>query len=229
MLSECSEESYWIPSRLELRAWFQRNAPSLGELYEGSLRMLYGEKNFPGRTRFVAHAIREIRNRLPDYITGPKVGGTFQWKNRLDELARDWQKARFSLDGIIPAEVSVEQSIPSSEIMVPRRLIEKIAILIKDHVESRETRKEAAMRLFEGITPENQNLRDTLRPVINQWLDVTEWFVDIVHEGHEQNRNSVPEELNRHFELFEATLGALLRRFFKTVEELDEILEDANS
>ncbi len=31
------------------------------------------------------------------------------------------------------------------------------------------------------------------------------------------------------FENFEATLFALVRGFFKTLEELDEILEDANS
>lgn len=75
-------ETYWTEPRQELRAWFQRNAPSLGELYEGALRMFFAPE-FPGRVRFVAHAVREIRNRLPDAIAGPKIGGTFQWINKL--------------------------------------------------------------------------------------------------------------------------------------------------
>jgi len=54
MGSEYQAETYWTEARLELRAWFQRNAFSLGELYEGALRMLF-DSQFPGRTRFVAH------------------------------------------------------------------------------------------------------------------------------------------------------------------------------
>ena len=146
-----------------------------------------------------------------------------------NELVKDWQRAGFSLDGVIPTEVTAAQTMPSEDMMMPRRLVQKIAILLKGHVEVREKRKEAAMRLFEGIAPANQNLRDTLRPVISQWLDVTEWFVDVVHEGDNQSPNTNPKELRKYFELFETTLGALLSGFFKTVEGLDEILEDANS
>ncbi|MBN2413960.1 hypothetical protein JXQ31_19960 [candidate division KSB1 bacterium] len=63
-------ESYWTKERLDLKAWFQRNAPSLGELYEGVLKLLYTDEKIPGWTRFVAHAIREIGNRLPDIVIG---------------------------------------------------------------------------------------------------------------------------------------------------------------
>jgi hypothetical protein len=221
--------AYWTQPRLELREWFNRNAPSLGELYEGALRMLYGENNFPGTTRFVAHAVREIRNRLPDVIAGRR-GGTFDWKTKLDELAKDWQRAGFSLDGVIPTEVTAGESVPSTDVRMPRRLMQNVAILLKDHVEAREKPKEAAIRLFRSISPENNHsLHDSLRPVINQWFEVTEWFVKNVHEGHDQNRNTDLKELKKYFELFESTLGALIRGFFKTVEGLDEILEDTNS
>jgi len=219
---------YWTQPRLELREWFNRNALPLGELYEGSLRMLYGESNFPGSTRFVAHAVREIRNRLPDVIAGRR-GGTFDWKSRLDRLANDWQRAGFSLDGVIPTDVTAGGSVPSTGMSIPRRLMQNVAILLKDHVDAREKPKEAAIRLFRGISPGSPSLHDSLRPVINQWFEVTEWFVKNVHEGHDQNRNTDLEELKKHFELFESTLGALIRGFFKTVEGLDEILEDANS
>jgi len=228
MRSEYQMEGFWTEARRELKAWFNRNAPSLGELYEGGLRLLF-MGDFPGRTRFVAHTVREIRNRLPDVITGVKTGGMVQYKNKLDVISKDWQKAGFPLDGTIPVSVIIEQGFPSVDVPVPRMLFDKIAILIKDHVDARERPEEAAFRLFEGIAPENQELRDTLRPIIRQWLDVTEWFQKKAHDSGAQDNEIDGKEYLRYFELFEATLGALVRGFFNTVEGLDEILEDANA
>ena len=37
------------------------------------------------------------------------------------------------------------------------------------------------------------------------------------------------DELERQFVLFERTLMAIVRQFYTTVDELDQILEDANS
>src|SRR3990172_9814367 len=114
-------ENYWTGRRKELLAWFVRHSPSLGELYQGALWMIF-TPNFPGRVRLVAHAVREIRNRLPDVIAGTKTGGTFQWKNALDRLAKDWQKAGFSLDGTIPTSFTGGQTIPSDEISIKPQL-----------------------------------------------------------------------------------------------------------
>lgn len=150
MASEYQTEDFWTGPRRELRAWFHRNAPSLGELYEGALKMLF-ISNFPGRTRFVAHTVREIRNRLPDVIAGAKTSGMVHYKNRLDVISKDWRRAGFSLDGTIPVSFITKQELPSADIPVPRMLFEKIAILIKDHVDRREKPEEAAIRLFEGI------------------------------------------------------------------------------
>jgi hypothetical protein len=111
MAPEFQRGDFWIGPRRELRSWFERNAPSLGELYEGALKMLF-MGNFPGRTRFVAHAVREIRNRLPDVIAGVKTGGTVQYKNNLDMISKDWQKAGFLLDGTIPTSIITEPAFP---------------------------------------------------------------------------------------------------------------------
>ena len=61
-------EASWTPRRVDLRSWLQRNAPSLGELYVGAVLLVFG-RPIPGRVRFVAHAVREIRNRLPDVVS----------------------------------------------------------------------------------------------------------------------------------------------------------------
>lgn len=223
-------KAFWTPARLELRSWLQRNAPSLAELYEGAVRLTY-ESPLSGQVRFVSHAVREIRNRLPDVISGIKGGGQLQYKNRLDDLVKAWQNAGFSLEGSIPGlVVSTEPAtLPSPDVTLPRHLFLRIATLIKDHETTRTKPEDAAIRLFEACAPENQQLRDTLRPVVLQWLEVTDWFMRRAHDSGRVDADCDRKEFHRQFELFELALGALARGFFATVEGLDEILEDANS
>jgi hypothetical protein len=213
--------------RLELKAWLGRNAPSLEELYEGALRMLYSP-NFPGRTRFIAHAAREIANRLPETITGIK-NERFEWQNQLDRLLKSWGRAGFSIDGNLPETVTAASPSPSTEFPVPRRFMQEMAKLLSEYALSRETNQARARRLFEGVDPQVQGSREALVPIVTQWLEVTNWFVRIAHDSGRTDTILSTGELERRFELFETTLGALTREFFKTIGELDEILANTNS
>lgn len=214
-----ADEAYWTRARLELRAWLQRNAPSLAELYEGAVRLAYGMA-LPGRVRFISHAVREIRNRLPEAISGIKSGIRLDYKSRMDMIGKAWNKHDFSLGGSIPS---------TPDVVVPLSFLRLVEQLIKDHEETRERPIEAATRLFEGLAPENQRLRNTLRPTVEQWVQVTGWFMQRAHDSGKGDASYDEDDLRRRFELFEATLGAVSRNFFSTVAELDEILEDANS
>jgi len=212
-----------------LRSWFKRNAPSLGELYEGALETVFRE-NLPGRVRFVAHAVREIRNRLPDVIAGPKVSNPLQYKDRLDDIANAWKKVGLRLDGSLPIKVTEASSLPSnSDVPLPYPVYKKVAELVRDHVRARETPREAAKRLFQAIDPNNRASEVTLRPRIEHWIESTEWFVKRAHDRGKTDAEMGGEELKERFEIFESALSALVREFFKTVKELDAILEEANS
>ena len=85
------------------------------------------------------------------------------------------------------------------------------------------------MRLFEGVAPENEQFRDGLRPTVLQWLEITGWFVGRVHDSGLQDDAIDSREFQSQFERFEAILGALVRGFYTTQRELDDILEAANS
>ena len=226
-MRDMGTQNYWTPKRLELLSWFRRYAPSLGELYEGAVIMVFSEK-FPGRVRFVAHAVREIRNRLPNVIAGFKGGGPLQYKNRLDEIEDVWKKHGLPLDGSSPTRITDIELLPPGYVVIPSQVYKKIAKLVKDHVQTRETPREAAKRLFQAIDPKNQALEATIRPRIEHLINCTEWFVELVHDSGKIDERK-DEELKRRFEVFEASLSAMIREFFKTVEELDAILEEANS
>jgi len=231
LLSPSPTGSYWTHNRLELLAWFRRNAPSLGELYEGAVKMLF-ENTMPGRTRFIAHAVRDIRNRLPEVISGIRGGARFEWKQQLDGLTKAWKDAGFSLDGSLPVTMTrggTSSDSRSSDIVVSRRLLLKIARVLSEHSLSREKTREAATRLFEGCAPENKHRRETLGPIVIQWLEITDWFVGKAHDSGHSDQDHDWEDLSNHFVLFETTLVALVGQFFSTIGGLDEILEDTNA
>jgi hypothetical protein len=73
----------WTDERTALRDWLIRNAPSLAELHEAAVLMLYAHNPLlPGRSRLVAHAVREVRNRLPDAVAGKTVAKQLQYQPR---------------------------------------------------------------------------------------------------------------------------------------------------
>ncbi len=204
--------------RQELLRWFSRNAPSLGELYHGAVCIVFAD-SFPGRVRFVSHAVREIRNRLPDVIAGPTDAKTLQYKNRLDQIEAAWET------------VTVGDQDPFSgtrDVRIPHNAYLLIQRLIEDHRRSRETPHAAARRLYQAIDPSNVD-EATLRPRITHWIQVTEWFVQRAHDRQRIDAEMGAAELQQRFDTFECALSAMLCTFFVAIGELDEILGSANT
>jgi hypothetical protein len=211
----------WTANRVEVRTWLQRNAPSLAELYEGAVLLLESTP-LPGRTRLIAHAVREIRNRLPDIIGGPVKKQRLDYTSRVDEIAK--------LPGAqaLIADLGARTAQPTTTITIDRKLAKKIGSLLQDHTTTRAKPLNAARRLFEGLAPENTTLRDTLTPVLEHWITITKWFVDRAHDAGYPDSHYPEAELRHRFTTFERTLGAVIRPFFDTLEELDAILNAAN-
>lgn len=219
---------YWTDLRKELLTWFDKNAPSLGELYNGAVQILYD--SLPGYIHFVSHAVREITNRLPDIIAGPLVPGRLDYKSRLDVISQGWQKDGLPIDGSIPTNVTDADSVLTTDkIPIPRNIYSDFSKLIGDHIKTREKPYEKMKRLFEAIDPKNVELEEALGPRINIWIESTNWFVKQVHVG-DLKRNGLDDEgFVRQFENFEYCLFAIISDFFMGTEQLDEILEEANS
>lgn len=221
--------SPWTADRQELKAWFDRNALTLGELYQGAVEMIHGNQ-IPGWTWFVCHAVREIRNRLPDAIAGPKAGRNLNYKNRLDAIVKAWSATGLSLDGSTSiANMAEGPEFPASaDVPLTRELVGQIAELLQDHHDARERPLESATRLFEAVAPENAQLRKTLTPIVQHWIETTNWFVQYVHVRN--NGDAFPcEDLSLKFAAFEGVLKSLVREFFAGIREIDAILQDANA
>ena len=218
-------QPYWTTLRLEIKGWLNRNAPASEELYVGALEILYSP-SIRGKALFVAHAVREIANRLPEIITGIK-NARFEWQNKLDGVVKRWEQSGFLLDGTLPTVTASQLDPAVADLPMPRNVIQDIASLLSEYAATRERASDRARRLFEGIDPRNGRAQETLTPIVTQWLKVTSWFLKHVHDSGAPDAVD-SSELRTQFELFETALGALTREFFKTVGELDAILEKAN-
>lgn len=222
-------EKYWTRERNELVDWFMRNAPSLGELYQGAVRLLFADPPIPGCSRFIAHAVREISNRLPEVLTGLRIG-RLDYVNRCDELVKLWEREGLPLDGSIPVSINeADSELPSGTVPLPHKVYFKVAQLLKDHKETRKKPIEKASTIFSELAPENRDFIDAMRPVLLQWIELGKWAAKYAHDSGQTDAELLSGAFQRNFESFERTLASLIRQFFATVEELDAILEEANS
>jgi hypothetical protein len=223
-----NSQNYWTYLRKELLSWFDKNNPTLGALYKGAVQILYDY--IPGYVHFVSHAVREIRNRLPDVIAGGVVHVRLDYKNRLDIISKRWQKDSLPMDGSLPTNViDADSMLTADKVPIPRNIYSEFSKLIGDHTKAREKPYEMAKRLFKAIDPKNEQVEEILRPRINMWIENTDWFVKRVHVCGSKDDEADYEEFVSQFENFEYGLFGIIGEFFKTVEELDEILEESNS
>ncbi len=222
----------WTTARQEICAWLHEQAPSLAELYKSAVGLMF-EVRLPSRVRLVAHCLREICNRLPVVVVVlDEQGSRVQYVEKMSKIADIWKKSGFNLDGTLPnSGISSEASLPSSspDIIIPCELFLPIAELLKEHMEKSSTLESKTIRFFEKCIPDNQHLPDRLLPVAKQWKQLTHWLVGKAHDNGTVDADYDEQQLLSRFELFESFLSTLARSFYSTTDELDEILEDANS
>ena len=123
---------------------------------------------------------------------------------------------------------------------LPRSLYLKIGDLVEAHSSARLVNRERGDRLFNAIEPDDPALQFRRALLIREWQSIGRWAVGKVHVS--VKGLATPElstsveadearlvELNHWLERLEIALGAFFREFFNTTDELDKILEDANS
>lgn len=228
--------THWTTTRLKILEWLEEQAPPLAQLYEGAVCLVF-EQPIPGKLRFVAHAVREIRNRLPDYISSSNGHKRLEYTNEVNKLVEIWQGCGFSLEQTVPdSQMNTSGNLPppSPDIPVPQQLFLTIQQLLQKHLEVPLSNREKAIRFFELCIPAKQSSPETLRPIANHWRNVTEWFMEQTHDkGKVDKVEAKPneQELQSKFELFESFLieCARAQSFYITTDKLDEILEDTNS
>ena len=200
--------------------WLREVEPELGELYEGACEMIKN-RSFPGRDRFICHAVREIRNRLPNAVAEKYAVERLNYPEEVTPIAQAWKKA--GLESVYKKKSDETGNEPGQ--YVPREVFVLVNRLIRRHGEVKNRKEENARRLLIALEPENEQLRWSLAPVVDKWIEETEWFVDRAHVGKAVNE----DELVAHSETFEVVLGTFARHFYEGFEEIEQLVEKANA
>lgn len=221
--------NYWTHARLELAEWLRLYAPSLSELYRAALQLLYGTP-VPGRFVLVSHAVREIRNRLPERVSGLMGEGRLDYTSRVASIAEQWEREGLGMTGDLPLTPPAIGAEPSasdgSNSSLPPQIVTLIAKLVNDHARAHTRTSESARRLFAAATGSGEPIP---APVVKQWVQTTNWFMGHAHDSGKVDDDFDEELFLSRFRLFEESLFAVSRPFFPNLDELDAILADTHS
>ncbi|MBD3386397.1 hypothetical protein GF407_15915 [candidate division KSB1 bacterium] len=221
-------DDYFNPTRNELLLWFKKKAPTLGELYHGCLKILYIDCRIPGWVRFVSHGVREIRNRLPHVVAGIEEDSRYNSTPQVNEISNLWEKHSFTFDGSPPVTIQNNDEPEDTSIHISFELYKRISIFIGDHKRVSLKNKEKAIRLFNFMIGEETAIESN-DPIIHHWWNTTEYFMKYAHESsHFIENSSSRKEFYNKFETFEFVLSGLVKKFYKTTEDLDAILAETN-
>jgi hypothetical protein len=180
--------------------------------------------SFPGRVVFVWHAIREIRNRLPDAIAGEVERFRTEYRDLTETLAVLWVQDGWPADGGLPIAEGTEASVEGPQrFEVSQGLLGAVGNLVAGHLSIAGRNKANAQRLFEAVGGSGAPLY-----VVRAWLEGTRDAHKLAHGRTEPLDPEHDAALLSQFITFEATLLVLARRSYENMDDLDEILDLAN-
>jgi len=133
--------AWWSGPRQAIHQWLQKHSPPLAELYLGANQLLCEPR--PGWTRFVAHAMREIVNRLPAAICGEEnVKGHLEYGQRVEAVAAILEKHGAG-SGLVEPEIDTGGT---GLVSVPMSLVTELDQLVQDH-------RDAGLELATALSP----------------------------------------------------------------------------
>ncbi len=220
-----SLEPWWTPERDELNSWFENVAPHLAPLYRAAVRMTEDEE-FPGRVHFIAHATREIRNRLPDALDGTLKLPRLDYRPWVERICEQWVEQGFLLDG---TDASLnEAATPGSDdatVEVSVELVAAVGRLVTKHHEVEITKDALLVPRFEALAGEGPHPPY----VFDRWRRASRSAEKFAHARDRELPPEADSEWTQNFRDFEGFLRAISQRAQENIEELDELLKAANS
>lgn len=217
------DESWWTAQRAELFRWLEREAPALAPVYRAAAQMALDE-DFPGRVWFVAHAVREIRNRLPDALAGEVAASRTDYAGLTAEVHARWVEDGLPADGTPSIDAPAEPSAADlGRREVSGELLGAVGALVAGHLTATDNNESRARRLFEAVG-------DGPPPsyVVRRWVGGTRWANAYAHVRNKPLARRDEERLEGDFLGFEETLTAIANRSYENMDALDEILDAAN-
>ncbi|HJQ37184.1 MAG TPA: hypothetical protein VKB93_08600 [Thermoanaerobaculia bacterium] len=219
-MSELPEPIPAVPSHLTaerrvIAKWLQERAPSLAELYDSALSLIF-ERPLPGSVRLVSHCVREIASGLARSV--PSSGSSRIAYAQVKRIAAAWPVIDSQL--LRPDAPDVPP-----EMVIPREAYVAVDALIRAHAGARNF--EETLQLM--FAAENRSATPLIRPAVQRFKQVYDWFQQRAHDrGDIDAALCTDQDLRSNFEAFENGLYTLAGEWIDVQEKVDELLEEAN-
>jgi hypothetical protein len=142
--------------------------PVIAGLYEGARRMI-DEPQRPGRAAFIAHAVREIRNRLPD---------PFNPREKPVSYPKHLKSVRAQWDPVLIALKAAGDT--GSAVPVPIGVVRELTALLDKDAEIPGKVKERFLRMCAAVSGEEVHWAGNMR-LAQEWNDIQ--VQDIAHSS----------------------------------------------
>jgi hypothetical protein len=177
----------------------------------------------PCRGRMIAHAYREI---CSDITNRYSPNSREDIKPLLDDLADEFEALNLSRAESGPGVSEPPIENDPGQIGVPGTLIRATGRLVVWH-RREPTGRERARAIFQGLQPERRATAE-IGPTADRWFKMSKFFVSCVHDRTTDDQEMMQGQFQEEVEFFEATLDSLATPAIGNLDELDNILEDAN-
>lgn len=191
--------------------------PVFADAYKGAVILLSQKR--PGYISFVAHAGRDLMNRLAPTFAGIK-SPQVQYVQLVNELQDHWQDDWRLSDGLSPEMIQNGH-------LIPIQVCQRITTLIKEH-ESGRARSGEKGGLFFSTFLDYSDKEKIPSNFLSEWEEAKKWFEGKAHLRLKPFENETEGDLLRHFTCLEGYLYIAASSQYERLKELDEILDETN-
>jgi hypothetical protein len=169
---------------------------------------------------FIAHAVRDIADRLAFVLDSQQAPRRVQYENEMDRIEKLWP--RLPIVGNTTDGVTAQATLT-----IDYKLAGLINFLVVAHRERRErpSNYHLLFRCLMRNEPFGPNANERL---VSDFKEVRDWFMGLTHLRQGKSPQVNESELQIQFTKFEGMLHSFVGDFFTGIAELDEILQQAN-
>lgn len=191
--------------------------PVFAEAYKGAAILLSQKPS--GYISFVAHAGRDLMNRLASTVAGIK-SEQVQYQQHIDKLQSDWRDEWRRSDDLSPEVVENGH-------LIPIQVCQIITTLIEKHKSGR-IRSSEADGLFFSTFLDYSDKDKIPGNFLSEWKDAKVWFLGHAHLRDKSFRTETDDELVKHFNCLDGYLYIAASSQYERLKALNEILDATN-
>ena len=178
------------------------------------------DREFPCRVNFIAHAVRDIADRLVFVLDPQLKGSRVQYSNELDRIEKLWP-------GLQTVSQRYDGAAGQETMAIDYKLASIVDSLVSAHRERRQRPSQYEL-LFRFLMRNEPSRADVNQRLVDDFKKLRKWFMSLAHFSGKTRPKVDEDELRTQFSKFEVMLHSFVGDFFTGTADLDEILQQAN-